>query len=159
MQLLSALNTVKAHAFGVTYSLSSATVWMQSTQHYSYFTVKWYTLPVGCMQQFQGTEASPHTGQSDAELIVCKQFPYIKYTTLTERHTFNVAKSCVPMATRERCLQRFACNLSCRSMKLLYRALSKWIPRSTAATANGRTRAVSGLMVSCRGCFPACHQN
>lgn len=73
--------------------------------------------------------------------------------------TFRVARSCVPIATRERCLQRFWCSLSCRSMKLLYRAVSKLIPRKTAATAKGRTKAVSGLIVSCKGFLPACRHN
>ena len=53
--------------------------------------------------------------------------------------------SCVPMATRLRCLHRFWCSLSCRSMNELYRPESKRTPRSTAHTTNGRTSDVSGF--------------
>ncbi len=53
-----------------------------------------------------------------------------------------VARSCVPMATSVRCLHRFWCSLSCRSMKLLY----LW---GAGGGARGEGRGASSVLTAC----------
>lgn len=55
-----------------------------------------------------------------------------------------VSRSCVPMATRVRFRQMLVWSFSCKSMKESYASWSNVTPRSTAATANGRTAFVCG---------------